>query len=90
MIYLQRNQFDVLIGLLPQHILYLPHSHIIFFVYHNYDRQKRYIYHILMILRIDIDFDSLKREEVIDYVTKKYGEDKTARIISFNTLLPKQ
>ena len=39
---------------------------------------------------IDIDFDSLKREEVIEYVTNKYGIDKTARIISFNTLLPKQ
>ena len=39
---------------------------------------------------IDIDFDNLKREEVIDYVTHKYGEDKTARIISFNTMLPKQ
>lgn len=39
---------------------------------------------------IDIDFDSLKREEVIEYVTNKYGVDKTARIISFNTLLPKQ
>lgn len=39
---------------------------------------------------IDIDFDSLKREEVIEYVSNKYGKDKTARIISFNTLLPKQ
>ena len=39
---------------------------------------------------IDIDFDSLKREEVIEYVTNKYGIDNTARIISFNTLLPKQ
>ena len=39
---------------------------------------------------IDIDFDNLKREEVIDYVTHKYGIDKTARIISFNTMLPKQ
>ncbi len=39
---------------------------------------------------IDIDFDSLKREDVIEYVTNKYGVDKTARIISFNTLLPKQ
>lgn len=39
---------------------------------------------------IDIDFDNLKREHVIDYVTNKYGSDKTARIISFNTLLPKQ
>ncbi len=39
---------------------------------------------------IDIDFDSEKREEVIKYVTNKYGENNTARIISFNTLLPKQ
>ncbi len=39
---------------------------------------------------IDIDFDSLKREEVIEYVANKYGIDKTARIISFNTMLPKQ
>ena len=39
---------------------------------------------------IDIDFDSLKREEVIEYVTNKYGINNTARIISFNTLLPKQ
>ncbi len=39
---------------------------------------------------IDIDFDSEKREEVIEYVTSKYGIDNTARIISFNTLLPKQ
>ena len=39
---------------------------------------------------IDIDFDNMKREEVIDYVTHKYGLDKTARIISFNTMLPKQ
>ena len=39
---------------------------------------------------IDIDFDSLKREEVIKYVSDKYGHKNTARIISFNTLLPKQ
>jgi len=39
---------------------------------------------------IDVDFDSIKREDVIDYVTNKYGKDKTARIISFNTMLPKQ
>ena len=39
---------------------------------------------------IDIDFDSLKREEVIKYVSDKYGHMNTARIISFNTLLPKQ
>ena len=39
---------------------------------------------------IDIDFDSLKREDVIKYVSDKYGHKNTARIISFNTLLPKQ
>ena len=39
---------------------------------------------------IDIDFDNLKREEVINYVTNKYGPTKTARVISFNTMLPKQ
>ena len=32
----------------------------------------------------------IKREEVIEYVTNKYGINNTARIISFNTLLPKQ
>ena len=39
---------------------------------------------------IDIDFDNLKREEVIEYVSNKYGKTNTARIISFNTMLPKQ
>ena len=39
---------------------------------------------------IDIDFDNLRREEVIKYVSNKYGYDKTSRIISFNTMLPKQ
>ncbi len=39
---------------------------------------------------IDIDFDDAKRDIVIDYVIDKYGRDKTARIISFNTLAPKQ
>lgn len=39
---------------------------------------------------IDIDFDSLKRDQVIDYVSNKYGHKNTARIISFNTMLPKQ
>ena len=39
---------------------------------------------------IDIDFDNLKREEVIEYVSHKYGERNTARIISFNTMAPKQ
>ncbi len=39
---------------------------------------------------IDIDFDDRKKDIVMDYVIDKYGEDKTARIISFNTLAPKQ
>jgi len=39
---------------------------------------------------IDIDFDSLKRQNVIDYVTEKYGEKKVAGIITFNTLGAKQ
>ena len=39
---------------------------------------------------IDIDFDSAKRQQVIDYVTKRYGDKKVAGIITFNTLGPKQ
>ena len=39
---------------------------------------------------IDVDFDSVKRNAVIDYVTNKYGEKKVAGIITFNTLGAKQ
>lgn len=39
---------------------------------------------------IDIDFDSEKRNEVIEYVIDKYGEKKVAGIITFNTLGAKQ
>ncbi|MBN2822974.1 MAG: DNA polymerase III subunit alpha [Coriobacteriia bacterium] len=35
---------------------------------------------------IDIDFDDERRSEVIDYVRDKYGEDKVAQIITFNTM----
>ena len=35
---------------------------------------------------IDIDFDSERRSEVIDYVINKYGEKKVVGIITFNTL----
>ncbi|MBS1560360.1 MAG: DNA polymerase III subunit alpha [Bacteroidetes bacterium] len=35
---------------------------------------------------IDIDFSDDKRELVIDYVKKKYGEDSVAQIITFGTL----
>ena len=35
---------------------------------------------------IDIDFDDLNREKVIEYAKKKYGEDAVCQIITFNTL----
>lgn len=34
----------------------------------------------------DIDFCYTRREEVIDYVKSKYGEDKVAQIVTFGTL----
>lgn len=39
---------------------------------------------------IDIDFGIDRRQEVIDYVVEKYGEDKVAQIITFGTLGAKQ
>ncbi len=35
---------------------------------------------------IDIDFCYERREEVIDYVIRKYGEEKVAQIITFGTM----
>ncbi|MDP9271618.1 MAG: DNA polymerase III subunit alpha [Chloroflexota bacterium] len=35
---------------------------------------------------IDIDFQDSRRDEVIEYVTRKYGDDKVAQIITFGTL----
>ncbi len=35
---------------------------------------------------IDIDFCYERRQEVIDYVTKKYGQDDVAQIITFGTM----
>src|SRR5690606_38753466 len=35
---------------------------------------------------IDIDFCIDKREQVIEYVRQKYGQDKVAQIITFGTL----
>jgi DNA polymerase-3 subunit alpha len=35
---------------------------------------------------IDIDFDDLRRGEVIDYVKRKYGEDNVTQIITFGTM----
>ena len=39
---------------------------------------------------IDIDFEYTRREEVINYCIKKYGEKKVAGIITFGTLGSKQ
>ncbi len=38
---------------------------------------------------IDIDFADVRRDEVLQYVVDKYGEDKVAQIITFGTLAPK-
>lgn len=35
---------------------------------------------------IDIDFCYERREEVIDYVTRKYGDERVAQIITFGTM----
>jgi DNA polymerase-3 subunit alpha len=35
---------------------------------------------------IDIDFCFERRQEVIDYVTEKYGKDKVAQIVTFGTM----
>lgn len=39
---------------------------------------------------IDIDFCPDRRQEVIDYVNRKYGKDNVAQIITFGTLAAKQ
>lgn len=39
---------------------------------------------------IDIDFDDVRRQEVIDYVAAKYGKDHVAQIITFGTLGARQ
>ena len=35
---------------------------------------------------IDMDFDDVKRKDVIEYVTQKYGGDRVAGIITFGTM----
>ncbi len=35
---------------------------------------------------IDLDFADIRRDEVIEYVTQKYGADKVAQIITFGTM----
>ncbi|OYD08419.1 DNA polymerase III subunit alpha [Paludifilum halophilum] len=38
---------------------------------------------------IDIDFNYERRDEVIDYVTRKYGSHRVAQIITFGTMAPR-
>src|SRR5437763_4770736 len=38
---------------------------------------------------IDMDFPDDRREEVIAYVTRKYGEDSVAQMVTFNTMAAK-
>jgi len=35
---------------------------------------------------VDLDFQDDRREEVIAYVTQKYGQDHVAQIVTFGTL----
>ena len=35
---------------------------------------------------IDVDFCYERRQEVIDYVTRKYGKDHVVQIVTFGTL----
>ena len=35
---------------------------------------------------IDVDFCFERRQEVIDYVVRKYGEDRVVQIVTFGTL----
>ncbi|MCL2324095.1 MAG: DNA polymerase III subunit alpha [Actinomycetia bacterium] len=35
---------------------------------------------------IDMDFDDVRRSEVIDYVRQKYGDDRVTQVITFNKL----
>lgn len=38
---------------------------------------------------IDIDFQDDRRDEVVEYVTKKYGQEHVAQIVTFSTYGPK-
>ncbi len=35
---------------------------------------------------IDLDFGDIRRDEVVDYVRRKYGEDRVAQIVTFGTM----
>ncbi|MDW5323715.1 DNA polymerase III subunit alpha [Plantactinospora sp. KLBMP9567] len=38
---------------------------------------------------VDLDFDDRRRDEMIDYVTRKYGEDRVCQIVTFSTIKAK-
>ena len=38
----------------------------------------------------DVDFDERRRGEVLDYVTRKYGKDHVAQIVTYGTIKAKQ
>ncbi len=38
---------------------------------------------------IDLDYPEDRRQEVIDYLSQRYGQDKTAQIATFGTLAPR-
>ena len=38
---------------------------------------------------IDVDFDPQRRQEVIDYVRRKYGDEKVVQIVTFGSMLAK-
>ena len=35
---------------------------------------------------IDMDFGDTRRDEVVDYVRRKYGDDRVAQIVTFGTM----
>ena len=39
---------------------------------------------------IDLDFADTRRDEVVNYVSQKYGQDKVSRIITFGTMAARQ
>ena len=39
---------------------------------------------------IDIDFDYERKDEVVEYVKEKYGEDKVSKIMTFGTMTAKE
>ena len=39
---------------------------------------------------IDIDFEDIKRDQVVNYLKDKYGKDRVANIVTFQTIGAKQ